>query len=117
MIRRDEPDLIPHPAPERIAPPLPEGMTRLIPIGDWNLYHCWPPVGGLRHLVHYADKNGFDAVIRRIGRRILIDERAFFEWTKTAAGQPKKPRRQKVFTAAARREVEDSLDYLTSDRG
>lgn len=28
----------------------------------------------------YADQNGFDKVIRRAGRRVLIDEQAFFQW-------------------------------------
>lgn len=54
--------------------------TRLIPVKNWNDYHVWPPLGGLRHLVFNARKNGFDAVIRRVGRRVLIDEEAFFAW-------------------------------------
>jgi len=35
---------------------------------------------GLRHLIFNAGSNGFDAVVRRIGRRVLIDETAFFAW-------------------------------------
>jgi hypothetical protein len=54
--------------------------TRLIPVTEWNRHHPWPPLGGLRHLVFYAKQNGFDAVVRRIGRRVLIDEKAFFDW-------------------------------------
>ncbi|MCB9729125.1 MAG: hypothetical protein H6744_21615 [Deltaproteobacteria bacterium] len=57
--------------------------TRLIPLTQWNKHHTWPPYGGLRHLVHHADKNGFTRVIRRVGRRVLIDEQAFFEWVDT----------------------------------
>ncbi len=53
---------------------------RLIPLTDWPNHHAWPPMGGLRHLVFHAKSNGFDAVIRRVGRRILIDEAAFFLW-------------------------------------
>ena len=52
--------------------------TRLIPISDWP--HPWPPPGGLRHLVFHAKTHGFEAVIVRIGRRVLIDEARFFEW-------------------------------------
>ena len=59
-------------------------QKRLIPVPDWNKHHAWPPVGGLRHLIFYADKNGFDKVIRRVGRRVLIDEAAFFEWADKA---------------------------------
>ena len=54
--------------------------TRLIPVTKWNEYHQWPPIGGLRHLIFFADQNGFNKVIRRCGRRVLIDEAAFFQW-------------------------------------
>lgn len=53
---------------------------KLVPISKWNEHHEWPPIGGLRHLVFNAKKNGFDKVVRRIGRRVLIDEEAFFDW-------------------------------------
>jgi len=53
---------------------------RLIPVTDWNRFHAWPPQGGLRHLIFYAKSNGFDRVVRKIGRRVLIDEKAFFQW-------------------------------------
>ncbi len=54
--------------------------SRLIPLTEWNQYHPWPPLGGLRHLVFNAEYNGFDRVVRRVGRRVLIDEAAFFKW-------------------------------------
>jgi len=38
------------------------------------------PEGGLRHLIFHAEKNGFDKCIRRIGRKVLIDEMEFFRW-------------------------------------
>ncbi len=53
---------------------------RIIPLTEWPKYHPWPPIGGLRHLVFFAESNGFNAVVRRIGRRVLLDEAAFFEW-------------------------------------
>lgn len=53
---------------------------RLVPVTKWNEYHPWPPAGGLRHLIFNASTNGFDKVIRRIGRRVLIDEAEFFTW-------------------------------------
>ncbi len=63
------------------------GVTgRLIPVTDWNDYHPWPPVGGLRHLIFHADSNGFDQVLRRVGRRVLIDEAAFFNWVNQSGG-------------------------------
>jgi hypothetical protein len=63
--------------------------TRLIPLTEWNKHHAWPPHGGLRHLVFFAETNGFSKVVRRVGRRVLLDERAFFEWVEeqNAPGQ------------------------------
>lgn len=55
-------------------------LNQLIPVSEWNKRHPWPPVGGLRHLIFFAKNNGFDKVVRRIGRRVLIDEKAFFQW-------------------------------------
>jgi hypothetical protein len=42
--------------------------------------HSWPPLGGLRHLIFHGDTNGFNQVIVRIGKRVLINEDAFFKW-------------------------------------
>ncbi len=53
---------------------------KYIPVPEWHKHHSWPPNGGLRHLIFNAEKNGFNQVIRRVGRRILIDEKAFFDW-------------------------------------
>ena len=58
----------------------PAQRTRLIPLTEWNEHHPWPPLGGLRHLVYFAHSNGFCAVVRRVGRRVLLDEAAFFAW-------------------------------------
>ena len=60
--------------------------TRLIPVPEWGQFHAWPPKGGLRHLIFNAKTNGFDAVIRRVGRRILINEAAFFAWVEKNGG-------------------------------
>jgi hypothetical protein len=57
-----------------------DSRPRLIPANDWPKYHAWPPIGGLRHLIFHADSNGFNQVVRRAGRRVLIDEAAFFQW-------------------------------------
>lgn len=52
--------------------------TRLIPVPEWDKHHSWPPIGGLRHLIFHADTNGFATAFKRVGRRVLIDEREFF---------------------------------------
>jgi hypothetical protein len=61
---------------------LPHGgsPSRLIPVTEWNNWHLWPRIGGLRHLIFNAETNGFDAVVRRVGRRCLLSEQAFFAW-------------------------------------
>lgn len=64
--------------------------VRIIPLVRWNEYHPWPPVGGLRHLVFHSKTNGFEKVIKRCGRRILIDEGKFFEFIETKNGKEPK---------------------------
>ena len=57
-----------------------DNESRLIPVTMWPDYHDWPPIGGLRHLIFNEHQNGFHKVVKRCGRRVLIDEAAFFEW-------------------------------------
>jgi len=54
--------------------------TRLLPVTQWNDYHPWPPIGGLRHLIFFEHQNGFSRCVKRIGKRVLIDEQEFFNW-------------------------------------
>jgi len=53
---------------------------RLIPLTDFPNHHAYPPLGQLRALVFNAKTNGFERCIRRIGKRVLIDEAEFFAW-------------------------------------
>lgn len=55
-------------------------QNRLIPLTDWNKFHPWPPQGGLRHLVFNKEKKGFAQCVRKVGRRVLIDEEKFFDF-------------------------------------
>lgn len=61
-------------------------IFQLIPVTQWHEHHPWPPIGGLRHLIFFSKTNGFNQVIRRVGRRVLIDEAAFFEWASKQGG-------------------------------
>jgi hypothetical protein len=54
--------------------------TRLIPLSKWNDHHDYPTVSALRHLVFFEEQNNFSKVLRRLGKRIYIDEKSFFEW-------------------------------------
>lgn len=39
----------------------------------------WPTESALRAMIADAPKNGFDGVFKRLGRRVLVDEIAFFQ--------------------------------------
>ena len=56
---------------------------RLIPVTQWSKHHSWPPIGGLRHLIFHERSNGFARCVRRVGRKVLIDEAKFFEWVES----------------------------------
>ena len=51
-----------------------------IPVSKWNEVHRYPSVGTLRHLIFNKDKNGFEKVLRKVGRRLYICEKDFFAW-------------------------------------
>jgi len=40
----------------------------------------WPTIAAMRWMVWKAKENGLDKHIRRIGRKVLIDENGFWEW-------------------------------------
>ena len=57
-----------------------ETKTRFLTVRQWCSEHSWPPKGGLRHLIFNANKNGLGQAIKKVGKRVLIDEAAFFSW-------------------------------------
>lgn len=67
-------------------------VRRLIPIPKFNDYHPDPSPAALRWLV-FTNKDGFESCVVRRGRRVLIDEAAYFEWLNK---QNEKSRRQDV---------------------
>lgn len=42
--------------------------------------HSFITEGALRNSIFFAKTNGMEKVMKRIGRKILIDENAYFEW-------------------------------------
>lgn len=60
---------------------------KLIPASEWNKHHSWPPPGGLRHLIFHEKTNGFHTCVKRVGRRVLIDEKNFFKWVESQNGE------------------------------
>ena len=53
---------------------------KLIAVSQWNRYHDFPTVGALRNLIFFANKNGIDKCIKKIGGRRYIEESTIFEW-------------------------------------
>jgi len=45
------------------------------------------PEGGLRYQIFHAGQNGLAKALRRIGRKVLIDESAYFRWVDAQNGQ------------------------------
>ena len=68
--------------------------SRLFTVQTWVETHAWPPVGGLRHLIVHSQENGFHTVIRRVGRRILLDEAAFEDWVRAQQAPAQRPERR-----------------------
>lgn len=64
--------------------------TRYIPVSKWSDYHPWPSIGGLRNLIFYRKENGFHKVIKKVGKNVLIDEAAFFEWVEDRNNESEK---------------------------
>lgn len=62
---------------------------RYLTVSSWNSHHDWPRIGGLRNLIFNRKTNGFDQfkVVKKIGKRVLIDEAAFFEWVENQGGK------------------------------
>lgn len=62
---------------------------RIIPVTKWPDFHDWPTVAGLRWLIFKRKENGLEdaGVIKRAGRRVLIDEASFFQWMKSTKPQ------------------------------
>ncbi len=59
--------------------------TRLQTVNQFVLEHPFVSNGGMRFLIFNAKTNGMEkaGVIKRLGRKILIDENAFFAWVET----------------------------------
>ena len=55
-------------------------IESLITIRQFCQKHPWPSEAGMRWLIFKSEENGLEKCIVRIGRRVLIDEKAFFEW-------------------------------------
>lgn len=62
--------------------------TRYIPVTNWEKHHEWPRIWGLRNIIFNRHTNGLDkfGVVKKICKRVLIDEAAFFAWVESEGG-------------------------------
>lgn len=65
-----------------------EVCAPLVPLSEWDRHQVWPTTAAMRQYVHYAAENGFKehGVVKRVGRRVLIDTAAFFRWVDAQPG-------------------------------
>jgi hypothetical protein len=59
---------------------------RLLTVNQFLEEHNFLSHGGLRFLLFNSQKNGLEKAIKRLGRKILIDEQKFFEWVNEQNG-------------------------------
>lgn len=61
----------------------------LITVNQFCEQHPAFPIGGIRHYLFHRNQNGLAAsgAVVKIGRKILIDERRFFDWVREGAAQ------------------------------
>jgi len=52
----------------------------LLTVRQFSQKHPAFPEGGLRYQIFHAEQNGLADALRRIGRKVLIDEGAYFLW-------------------------------------
>ncbi len=58
-------------------------QNRLIPLVQWTKHHDWPSISALRGYAFMRHKNGFEKVVSKVGKRLVIDEQKFFDWVRT----------------------------------
>ena len=60
----------------KLRRPIPE----LIPLSKFNEFFEYPSVKALRQYRFYGNRNGFNNVLKYIGKRIYIDVKAYEKW-------------------------------------
>ena len=63
-----------------------EISTDLISVNEFSEKYPTFTKGALRSYIFNAKQNGFSEVIRRIGSRVFIKEKNFFEWVERING-------------------------------
>lgn len=62
--------------------------TRYIPVAKFDQFYPWPTPQSIRNRIHAA-RRGVDPefldCIKKVGGRVLVDERAFLAWLESQA--------------------------------
>jgi len=65
---------------------------QLLPVNEFcRKYPHWPTPSSLRAIIWEASTNGFAEAFVRVGRRILVDEKIFWECARKGRIQPDDP--------------------------
>lgn len=64
-----------------------EGAPVFLTVAQFCKRHPAFTVGGMRHLLFFNPEGMREACIARFGRRVLIDEAAFFAWLRANRGR------------------------------
>lgn len=68
---------------------------RLMTIKEFTDRNPWPTEKGIRQYIFRAHENGMEVCLTRSGRRVLIDEEAFWRWIRMP--NTKVPKRARDF--------------------
>ena len=55
-------------------------VPTLVSVDEFVKRHSWATRGGMRQLLFNRASNGLDRAVVRLGRKLLLDEAAVFEW-------------------------------------
>lgn len=58
----------------------PKNPRILMTVRQFSQKHPAFPEGGLRYNIFHSESNGFSKCIRRVGRKVLLDEAEVFRW-------------------------------------
>lgn len=57
-------------------------LDNIVPLKEFLKRYPWYHEGGIRHLIHNKNKNGFDKCVKKLGNRIFIDVNEFTHFLK-----------------------------------
>ena len=62
------------------SPQVNQFIPTLLTVRQFCERHSWATAGGIRHLIFNESSNGFSKCIRRVGRKVLLNEAEVFSW-------------------------------------